>query len=131
MAGMTFGYKDKDWDQEEGARVINAALQAGVTHLDTSDIYGPHTNEVLVGTPADGQGSLFQSSPCSLPVSRGTAIHCCACLTAPCSAMLNTGCFRALYPVLSWPGCQSLPGTVCPVCLGHHRTQGSMRQHVL
>ena len=49
MAGMTFGYKDKDWDKEEGARVINAALKAGVTHLDTSDIYGPHTNEVLVG----------------------------------------------------------------------------------
>jgi len=57
--GMTFGYKDKDWDQAEGARVINAALQAGVTHLDTSDIYGPHTNEVLVGKAIKGQREKF------------------------------------------------------------------------
>ncbi len=49
VQGMTFGYKDANWQQEEGVRVINAALDAGVTHLDTSDIYGPFTNEVLVG----------------------------------------------------------------------------------
>lgn len=25
------------------------AQELGITHLDTSDVYGPHTNEVLVG----------------------------------------------------------------------------------
>ena len=27
------------------------ALELGITHLDTSDMYGPHTNEILVGKP--------------------------------------------------------------------------------
>ena len=58
MQGMTFGYKDANWQQEEGVRVINAALDAGVTHLDTSDIYGPFTNEVLVG-----EGDLLLDAP--------------------------------------------------------------------
>nr|ABN08780.1 Aldo/keto reductase [Medicago truncatula] len=29
--------------------LIHHAIQSGVTFLDTSDIYGPHTNEVLLG----------------------------------------------------------------------------------
>jgi len=29
--------------------LIHHAVQNGVTFLDTSDIYGPHTNEVLLG----------------------------------------------------------------------------------
>ncbi len=36
-------------DEAESTATIHAALDAGVTLLDTADMYGPHTNEVLVG----------------------------------------------------------------------------------
>ncbi|HKZ10076.1 MAG TPA: aldo/keto reductase [Rhodanobacteraceae bacterium] len=36
-------------DDAESIRVIHHALDAGLNFLDTADIYGPHTNEVLVG----------------------------------------------------------------------------------
>jgi aryl-alcohol dehydrogenase-like predicted oxidoreductase len=38
-----------DRDDAESIRVIHHALDTGVTLLDTADIYGPQTNEVLVG----------------------------------------------------------------------------------
>ncbi|KAK7340815.1 hypothetical protein VNO77_21528 [Canavalia gladiata] len=34
--------------------LINHAVESGVTFLDTSDIYGPHTNEVLLGKALKG-----------------------------------------------------------------------------
>jgi aryl-alcohol dehydrogenase-like predicted oxidoreductase len=36
-------------DDAESTAVIHRALELGVTLLDTSDMYGPHTNEILVG----------------------------------------------------------------------------------
>jgi aryl-alcohol dehydrogenase-like predicted oxidoreductase len=36
-------------DDAESIATIHRALELGVTMLDTADIYGPHTNEVLVG----------------------------------------------------------------------------------
>src|SRR6187551_2763928 len=36
-------------DDAESIATIHRALELGVTLLDTSDIYGPHTNEELVG----------------------------------------------------------------------------------
>jgi aryl-alcohol dehydrogenase-like predicted oxidoreductase len=36
-------------DEAESIATIHRALELGVTLLDTSDIYGPHTNEELVG----------------------------------------------------------------------------------
>jgi aryl-alcohol dehydrogenase-like predicted oxidoreductase len=36
-------------DDAESIATIHLALDAGVTLIDTADIYGPHTNEVLVG----------------------------------------------------------------------------------
>jgi aryl-alcohol dehydrogenase-like predicted oxidoreductase len=36
-------------DDTESLATIHYALELGVTLLDTADIYGPHTNEVLVG----------------------------------------------------------------------------------
>src|SRR5947199_528801 len=37
-------------DREESVATINRALDLGVTFLDTADVYGPHTNEQLVGS---------------------------------------------------------------------------------
>lgn len=36
-------------DEAESTRTIHRALELGVTLLDTADMYGPHTNERLVG----------------------------------------------------------------------------------
>lgn len=36
-------------EDSESIAVIHRAIELGVTHLDTSDMYGPHTNERLVG----------------------------------------------------------------------------------
>jgi aryl-alcohol dehydrogenase-like predicted oxidoreductase len=36
-------------DRQEAARIIRAAFDLGVTHFDTAEVYGPFTNEILVG----------------------------------------------------------------------------------
>ena len=45
--GMSFAYGAGDRD--ESIATIHRALDLGVTFLDTADVYGPHTNEELVG----------------------------------------------------------------------------------
>ncbi len=42
-------------DEDEAIRTIHRALELGVNFLDTSDIYGPHTNERLVGKAIAGR----------------------------------------------------------------------------
>jgi aryl-alcohol dehydrogenase-like predicted oxidoreductase len=36
-------------DRQEGIGIIRAAFERGVTHFDTAEVYGPFTNEILVG----------------------------------------------------------------------------------
>ena len=45
--GMSEFYAGRD--DEESIRTIHRAIDLGVTFIDTADVYGPHTNEVLVG----------------------------------------------------------------------------------
>jgi aryl-alcohol dehydrogenase-like predicted oxidoreductase len=46
--GMSFGYGPAG-DKQEMISVIRAAVEGGVTFFDTAEVYGPFTNEELVG----------------------------------------------------------------------------------
>ena len=46
--GLSFGYGPAT-DKREGIALIRAAVERGVTFFDTAEIYGPLTNEELVG----------------------------------------------------------------------------------
>jgi aryl-alcohol dehydrogenase-like predicted oxidoreductase len=46
--GMSFGYGPAG-DKQEMISVIQAAVERGVTFFDTAEVYGPFTNEELVG----------------------------------------------------------------------------------
>ncbi|HWB01986.1 MAG TPA: aldo/keto reductase [Verrucomicrobiales bacterium] len=51
--GMSEFYGSRD--DAESIATIHAALDAGVTLLDTADAYGPHTNEELIGKTIRGR----------------------------------------------------------------------------
>ncbi|MDQ2959882.1 MAG: aldo/keto reductase [Candidatus Dormibacteraeota bacterium] len=44
-----------DRDEAEAIRTIHRALELGVTFLDTADMYGPFTNEILLGKAIAGR----------------------------------------------------------------------------
>ncbi|MGD9646353.1 MAG: aldo/keto reductase [Pirellulales bacterium] len=46
--GMSFGYGPAG-DEQEMISVIRSAVDLGITFFDTAEVYGPFTNEVLVG----------------------------------------------------------------------------------
>src|SRR6186997_2299872 len=46
--GISFGYGPAT-TREEGLAIIRAAFEGGVTFFDTAEVYGPFTNEELVG----------------------------------------------------------------------------------
>lgn len=46
--GMSFGYGPAG-EKTEMIKVIRSAVEQGVTFFDTAEVYGPYTNELLVG----------------------------------------------------------------------------------
>jgi aryl-alcohol dehydrogenase-like predicted oxidoreductase len=46
--GLDFGYANKV-SRQEGVALIRAAYERGVTFFDTAEVYGPFTNEEMVG----------------------------------------------------------------------------------
>ena len=55
--GMSMAYGQAD--ETESLATIDRALELGVNFLDTADVYGPHTNEVLVGKALKGRRDKF------------------------------------------------------------------------
>jgi aryl-alcohol dehydrogenase-like predicted oxidoreductase len=56
--GMTWAYGAGD--EESGLATIHRALELGVTFLDTAEVYGPYTNEELVGRAVAGRRDEFE-----------------------------------------------------------------------
>jgi aryl-alcohol dehydrogenase-like predicted oxidoreductase len=53
--GMSAYYTGKGLDDAESIRTIHRAIDLGVTFFDTAEIYGPYTNEELVGRALAGR----------------------------------------------------------------------------
>jgi aryl-alcohol dehydrogenase-like predicted oxidoreductase len=56
--GMTWAYGGGD--EAAGRATIDRALELGITFLDTAEIYGPYTNEELVGRAIAGRRDRFE-----------------------------------------------------------------------
>src|SRR6202011_6123530 len=58
LHGMSDFYSNRD--DAESVATLHRALALGVDFLDTSDAYGPHTNEELIGRAIKGRrGEVF------------------------------------------------------------------------
>ena len=55
--GMTWAYGAGD--EQAGLATIERALELGITFLDTAEVYGPYTNEELVGRAIAGRRHEF------------------------------------------------------------------------
>ena len=67
--GMSWAYGSPA-DETEAITVIHRALELGVTLFDTADVYGPFTNETLVGKALQGRrDQVTLATKCGLIVS--------------------------------------------------------------
>jgi aryl-alcohol dehydrogenase-like predicted oxidoreductase len=67
--GMTWAYGEGERDEAESIATIHRALELGVRLLDTADMYGPYTNEELVGRALAGRrDEAFLATKCGLVV---------------------------------------------------------------
>jgi aryl-alcohol dehydrogenase-like predicted oxidoreductase len=53
--GMSHLYTGRHQSDEDSIRTIHRAIDLGVTHIDTAELYGPFTNEALVGKALKGR----------------------------------------------------------------------------
>lgn len=71
-----------DMDEKESLATLDRALELGITMLDTADVYGPHTNEELLGRALQGRrDKVFLATKFGIvrdlanPQARGTNGH--------------------------------------------------------
>ncbi|MEV5868188.1 aldo/keto reductase [Streptomyces tendae] len=55
VMGMSAYYTGAGRDEAESIRTIRRAVDLGVTHLDTAEVYGPYVNEELLGRAIKGR----------------------------------------------------------------------------
>ncbi|TWG05847.1 aryl-alcohol dehydrogenase-like predicted oxidoreductase [Streptomyces brevispora] len=66
---MSWAYAASQQRGDHALRAVQAALDAGVQLIDTADMYGPFTNELLVGRALKGRrAEAFVSTKCGLLV---------------------------------------------------------------
>ena len=66
---MSWAYSTSEQRGEESLRAVHTALDRGMTLLDTADMYGPFTNELLVGRVLkERRHDAFLSTKCGLLV---------------------------------------------------------------
>lgn len=66
---MSWAYTTSRQDGESSLRAVHTALDRGVTLLDTADMYGPFTNELLLGRVLkERRADAFVSTKCGLLV---------------------------------------------------------------
>ncbi len=53
--GFSWGYRDQSVDEAAAIGVIRHAIDLGVDHFDTADMYGPFANESLLGRAVEGR----------------------------------------------------------------------------
>jgi aryl-alcohol dehydrogenase-like predicted oxidoreductase len=67
--GMSWAYGAAERDDAQSRAVLQRALDLGVTLIDTADVYGPFTNEELVGSGLGGRrDEAFLATKCGLVV---------------------------------------------------------------
>src|SRR5258708_12863882 len=69
----------------ESIRTIHRALDMGITHIDTAEIYGPFANEELVGRAINGRPDQV-----ALATKFGTLSHSRGAPVAPATSPTNT-----------------------------------------
>ncbi|MGP4002978.1 aldo/keto reductase [Streptomyces sp. 8N706] len=66
---MSWAYSSSQQNGESSLRTVHAALDRGTTLLDTADMYGPFTNELLVGRVLkERRRDAFVTTKCGLLV---------------------------------------------------------------
>jgi aryl-alcohol dehydrogenase-like predicted oxidoreductase len=66
---MSWAYGAEERDETESIATIHRAIELGVTLLDTADMYGPYTNEELVGRALAGRrDEVVLATKCGLVV---------------------------------------------------------------
>ena len=70
--GMSWAYGAAERDDTASREVLRRALDLGVTLIDTADVYGPFTNEELVGSGLAGRrDEAFLATKCGLIATDG------------------------------------------------------------
>lgn len=65
--GLSYAYSSSHSDRAGSIALIRRALDQGVTLLDTADVYGPETNEKLVGEAIAGRrNAVVLASKCGI-----------------------------------------------------------------
>ncbi|MET9345212.1 aldo/keto reductase [Streptomyces termitum] len=72
---MHWAYSRSEQRGDRSLRAAHAALDAGVSLLDTADMYGPFTNELLLGRVVkERRADVFVSTKCGLLVGDGHVV---------------------------------------------------------
>ncbi|MEU2658765.1 aldo/keto reductase [Streptomyces sp. NPDC007325] len=72
---MNWAYGRSEQRGDRSLRAVHAALDAGVSLLDTADMYGPFTNELLLGRVLkERRADVFVSTKCGLLVGDGHVV---------------------------------------------------------